>query len=197
MTTYFGAIVQGQWQPGIGDPTFIGWFTVFAYFVTAFLSGYYATRPPLTLDLSGKIRFSLVWWGLSFCLVFLAINKQLDLQTLFTQIGREIAISFGFYEIRRLLQFFFILTLLFCAIVGFVLLHFVFRREFKNHFWALFGIVFLLFFIVVRAASFHHIDTWLSFNLKGFQLNWIFELGGISCIAYSLWLNLFYSSKRK
>src|ERR1041384_5677187 len=26
-----------RWRPGIGDPTFIGWFTVVAYFATAYL----------------------------------------------------------------------------------------------------------------------------------------------------------------
>ena len=28
---------DGGWEPGIGDPTLMGWFTVFAYFGTALL----------------------------------------------------------------------------------------------------------------------------------------------------------------
>ncbi|CCQ53934.1 hypothetical protein CWATWH0402_4702 [Crocosphaera watsonii WH 0402] len=30
-------IISGNsWQPGIGDPTILGWLTVFSYFLTAF-----------------------------------------------------------------------------------------------------------------------------------------------------------------
>ena len=33
-----------DWEPGIGDPTFIGWFTVFAYLIAAVLCGVNAAR---------------------------------------------------------------------------------------------------------------------------------------------------------
>ena len=33
----FCAIQNNRWQPNIGDPTFMGWFTVFAYLLVAFL----------------------------------------------------------------------------------------------------------------------------------------------------------------
>ena len=34
---------DGRWVPGIGDPSLMGWLTVVAYFVTAFLC-YRASR---------------------------------------------------------------------------------------------------------------------------------------------------------
>jgi len=30
--------INGEWQAGIGDPTFMGWLTVFAYLATGVLS---------------------------------------------------------------------------------------------------------------------------------------------------------------
>ena len=30
-------VILGNWAPGIGDPSFMGWFTVFSYYCTALL----------------------------------------------------------------------------------------------------------------------------------------------------------------
>jgi hypothetical protein len=44
--------------------------------------------------------------------------------------------------------------------------------------------VFLLSFVAIRAASFHHVDILLSAHLAGLKLNWILELGGIAFVAF-------------
>ena len=57
----------------------------------------------------------MLWFGLSILLLVLGINKQLDLQTLLTALGREIAQENGLYESRREIQLIFvILFALFC-----------------------------------------------------------------------------------
>ena len=38
ITPLFAMTDGGRWHPGIGDPNFMGWFTVFAYAVAAILS---------------------------------------------------------------------------------------------------------------------------------------------------------------
>src|SRR4051812_36744366 len=72
--------LSGGWRPGIGDPTPIGWLTVAAYFVAAWLcwrTGQQETRLKRN-GLSGlRPRF---WYFLSAVLCLLGVNKQLDLQ---------------------------------------------------------------------------------------------------------------------
>jgi len=111
------------WRPGIGDPTFLGWFTVFAYFAAAvpcFLTFRHELafqRDPLTARSAPFLRPHL-WLGLSILLVLLGFNKQLDLQSAITSIGRGIARSGGWYEHRRTLQALFILVFFLATLAG-------------------------------------------------------------------------------
>ena len=50
---------DGRWEPGIGDPTFAGWFTVFAYFVAAYFC-YDAHRKTRKRGPSAR-RLTLAW----------------------------------------------------------------------------------------------------------------------------------------
>jgi hypothetical protein len=82
----------GPWSPGIGDPTFVGWLTVALYAVVATMCWRAARecrkQQPKKTVLPLETR---LWWFLSICLWVLCINKQLDLQTAFTAIGRIIS----------------------------------------------------------------------------------------------------------
>jgi len=77
MTSFFDKI---GWFPGIGDPSLMGWFTVFAYFFTAYKSR--GAARVLRSSLLGS-RETVLWFGLALLLMFLGINKQLDLQSFF------------------------------------------------------------------------------------------------------------------
>ena len=55
---------------------------------------------------------------------------------------------------------------------------------------AAFGLVLLISFIVVRAASFHHMDEWVTYDIAGVRTGWWLEIAGIltiglSALAYS------------
>src|SRR5688572_2723394 len=94
------------WRPGIGDPTFLGWFTVFAYFAAAvpcfltFRHEFAFQRDPLTARSAPFLRPHL-WLGLSILLVLLGFNQQPHLQSAVTSIGRGIARAGGWYAHRR------------------------------------------------------------------------------------------------
>jgi len=168
-----------RWQAGIGDPTFMGWFTVAAYFVTARLCLAAARISPPSGFLSER-RF---WWGLTVCLLLLAINKQLDLQTWFTLAGKRVAQQTGWYAERRAAQAIFIF-LIATAGMGLVLLLWAFARKTVRHYrLALSGTIFLGCFILIRAASFHHVDQMLGWQVGWLRLNHILECGGIFLIA--------------
>ena len=105
-------ISELQWRPTIGDPTFMGWFTVAAYAVGGGLAAWTGGRK---VDGDGKSqrRSRRVWLAVAVLMMCLCINKQLDLQSLFTDLGRVIAHHQGWYEQRRGFQKWFVLGVLF------------------------------------------------------------------------------------
>ena len=176
--------ISGEWQPGIGDPTFVGWFTVFAYLATGVLCIICAKETFRIPDRYQFHDYHWVWWGLALIFLVLGINKQLDLQTWFTITAKNMALTSGWYGDRRLFQSLFIGWLIFGLLAFLVWFKKYFRRMGKEFKFILYGLAFLSAFIVIRATSFHHVDQLLHVNLLGFKMNWILELGGISSIAF-------------
>lgn len=174
----------GRWRPGIGDPTVLGWVTVAAYLVAAIGCGLAARREPI-LEGPGRTgappsRFWLVLAGL---MLALGINKQLDLQSLATQLGRDVIRAGGLYSERRELQAGFIAVVALACAVGLAGFLWAARRTWRRRWPAIAGIIFILGFVVIRAASFHHVDAFLGARLGGLKWNWILELGGIAVVA--------------
>ncbi|WP_309610239.1 hypothetical protein [Sphingomonas sp.] len=123
------------------------------------------------------------WSAVALLLVALGINKQLDLQSLLTTVARNLAHAQHWYDQRRTYQ-----TLFIALLVGLCLITVLFlwrrtRRSSGPVRAALVGIVVLLGFIAVRAASFDHVDALLMDRIGGWRLNWLLELGGIALIG--------------
>jgi hypothetical protein len=116
-------------------------------------------------------------------MILLGINKQLDLQSLFTEIGRQIVRAQGWMDHRRIVQFWFIVAFGTTAIAAFLSLVRIRRDLFRRFTLAFTGLFFLLCFIVIRAAGFHHFDEMLGFRLFGAKMNWLLELTGIYAIV--------------
>ncbi len=166
--------LMGHWRPTIGDPSVMGWFTVGAYAAGAALA-FWAARPHPAND-----RRSVFFWGMvGLLMVLLAINKQLDLQTLLTEIGRQTAKHQGWMEQRRSVQFWFIVGFSTLATAGFLGFAFFMRNWFRRFMPAFIGLFILLSFIIIRAASFHHVDQFLDVRILHVRMNWILELSGI------------------
>lgn len=168
-----------RWRPGIGDPSFMGWFTVAAYLggvVWALVAN--QSDPPRETKPQRRIRKRL-WLGVAFVMLCLCFNKQLDLQSLVTDIARVIAKEQGWYEGRRDVQKAFILLAMIGAATFGGWLMWQFRQFWRGHRLLLAGLLFLLTFVVVRAVSFHHIDVFLGRRVFGFKMNWALELTGI------------------
>jgi hypothetical protein len=178
-------ISQLGWRPTIGDPSIMGWLTVAAYAFAALLCFIAASRSRVPEDLPMNARLRHLWRGVGAFMLFLCLNKQLDLQTLLTKIGRELAVRGGWYGNRRIVQFIFVMAVAIIAIAIFV---FIVRRTrllLKERKLLLFGLCFLIVFIIVRASSFHHVGVFLGTEIWGVRLNWVLELGGIGLIAVS------------
>lgn len=162
------------WSPGIGDPTFLGWFTVVLYFVAA-LACVFASRK--------EIEAGRLWCFLALALALLGLNKQLDLQSLLTAFGRELANSEGWYDRRRDVQKAFVAVVGVIGLLGAIVTSVKLGKASRQIRWAFAGFLLLGAFVCIRAASFHHVDRFLNSGIFGARFNWIFELGGIAIIA--------------
>lgn len=166
------------WEPGIGDPTLLGWFTVAAYFVAGLLC-WLAAVP----SRNGDRRAYVFWLAFAGVMLALGVNKQLDLQSLFTAALKQFAKSTGWYEDRRIFQGIFIVAMAFFGF-AFALLAWIWTsRALPQHRVTLLGGIFLMAFIVIRAASFHHVDEILGTSVAFLRINHLLELGGIACVA--------------
>lgn len=181
--------VDGRWHPSIGDPSLVGWITVLAYLTTALLAGRNARAQAArafprahSAERAAEARLlSRFWWGISGLLLALGINKQLDLQTLFTQVLRDMALAQGWYEQRRPYQLAFIACVGLISVAGTALVAFAMRRVLPQIWLSVAGFGLLAGFVLIRAASIHQIDVLL--KQGSLRLNWVLELGAIGVIA--------------
>ena len=169
-------LLKIKWRPEIGDPSFMGWFTVFAYAAAAVLAWRAWSR--------GRQR---IWLAVAVGMALLCVNKQFDLQSLFTDIGREISKHGGWYEDRRKVQKGFVIAVLAGAALAGGWFLWRFRAFVAGHKLLAAGLFLLLTFIVVRAISFHHVDVFLKSGVAGIRMNWVLELGGIFTVAAAAW----------
>jgi hypothetical protein len=172
------------WRPGIGDPTVMGWITVLGYLVCAVL----CFRQFRRVGGRPANRGLLVFWAvLTGALVLLGINKQLDLQTWLTLSGRRLAVEQGWYDHRRLVQMIFVAAIALAGFASFWLMWRIARAHGRELWLPLAGFVLLVCFVVVRAASFHHVDQLINFQIAGVRMNWVFELSAIGIIMLGAW----------
>lgn len=175
-----------DWQPTIGDPSIMGWVTVVAYFLTATLA--------LTIYLDGKRLFQNpatqkmqrgFWFTVFLLMLILGINKQLDLQSLITAMGRYYANRDGWIEYKRQVQIAVIASILIIGALSLLAFAYRVRALFQTNWLAIFGLSCLLIFIAIRATSFHHMDIFINIEIYGSKVNWIMELGGIAAVFLS------------
>ena len=163
------------WTPGIGDPTVYGWVTVVAYALGA-LFCWLASRH----GAAGERRF---WLLLTAVMAFLCVNKQLDLQSFFTDFLRFQAHTHDWYDVRRKYQVAFIAMAAMLALAAAVLLLWRARRASGALRGATLGLIFLMLFVLIRASSFEQVDWFIELRLAGLRANHVMELGGIIIVT--------------
>jgi hypothetical protein len=173
------------WAPVIGDPTAMGWFTVVAYFGAAIMCARAALATPQPKnDRQRTPTMEPRFWVLTCCIfVFLGFNKQLDLQSLLTAIGRATALSQNWYDERRSYQAAFVVLVGVASIVVLSMALWHLRRSPGSVRLAIVGLAFTCAFVVARAASFHHVDQLLGLTFIGMKWNWLIEFTGIAIVT--------------
>ena len=183
-----------RWSPGIGDPTAMGWITVAVYLAAAAMALVVAMQAPFPV--ASRRRERLFWALLAAVLLALAVNKQLDLQSYLTALGRCLAQHQGWYDRRRFVQEAVILGLLVVMVLLAIALWRLMRGTLARNGAALAGLVLVLGFVAIRAVGFHHVDALIKLDVMHLRLNWLFELTGPVLIGLAgLWLLLRWSAK--
>ncbi len=195
--TIFETLPYGNWYQHMGDPTVTGWTITIAYFLVTFMC-WRAGLKEKTININiQKPERHVLWFGLSILLLVLGINKQLDLQNLLTALGREIAQANGLYESRREIQLVFIIlfTLFYFSLL--IALSWWLRDCWRRYWIALLGLSLLVSFVLIRAASFQHVDYLISkWSIIGpFRMKYIVELGGILIVGLGAVQSLYRTYK--
>lgn len=188
---FIAAMTAQGWEPGPGDPTIAGWIIFSAYLVVA---AFAARTARLESDRGSD---SFLWRALALACLGLALNKQLDLHNAITCLGRNMAQSEGWYRQRRTFQLGLIAVVVALAVAS---LWFVLRRlgpEWRRHRLTLTGMIILLTFIVMRAASFHHLDSFLHVDFGGIRLHAIIEFSAIGFLFLGAWQSARAASSRR
>ncbi|MEJ2701949.1 MAG: hypothetical protein P8Z79_05855 [Sedimentisphaerales bacterium] len=195
MTHVLAVMVNGHWRPGIGDPTVLGWVTTVMYFIATGLCAVYALRigkrVPRPSRLDGHRAF---WWCLTVFMLLMSINKQLDLQVLILQVARQISLDQGWSTERIVVRKWMVVG---SAIVGLILtalLVWAFRRTWRRYALALFGLVLLGSFVLIRASGGD--VAILGHHPGNFPMFRILEIGGIVCVGAAAWTELRHSRKQ-
>jgi hypothetical protein len=175
-------VTQFNWTARIGDPTIGGWVTVVLYLLAAGSCWISAQKLGLE-DVGSNERRA--WWAISVLFLALGINKQLDLQTALTEAGRVLAHYQGWFEQRQFVQLAFIaLVAIICLIAAITLLLWTRSAPIPTRL-ALIGTTIVLGFVLIRAASFHHVDRFIGQKILGLRWNWILEMSGISLVLFA------------
>lgn len=167
-----------------GDIGVMPWVITFAYFVAAGLC-FWAGRREKEQSLGRARRWHApaFWFTLCGLLVALGFNKQLDLQSDLTEGGRGLFKSLGLYESRRVFQAIFVLLFAAGAVAAVAGAIWFMRDLWNRYRLAFVGIIYLCTFVIIRAASFHHVDQLLYWSGLGSSVNSLLELGGNVTIA--------------
>jgi hypothetical protein len=196
MIDVLAILVKGQWKPGIGDPSILGWATTIGYFIAAVLCAWYALLVRKANDPNGSVHRPssfrpsnyVFWWSLTVFMLLMGFNKQLDLQILVLQIARKMSEEQGWFAERDVVRKWIILGFAFIGLVLIAWLGWTGRRVWRRYILAVAGIALLIFFVLVRASGNRLMI--MGYRPGHFPMYDILEVSGILCIGISAVIEL-------
>jgi hypothetical protein len=128
------------------------------------------------------VRELRAWTWITAAFLALGITKLLGLETALTETSRLVARSQGWYSQRQLVQIAFIVVVAVICVIALIIIARWARKASAATFLALTSSIFCVGYVLVRAASFHHVDGIIYTQVFGLRLNWIMEIGGIGIV---------------
>jgi hypothetical protein len=174
----------GHWNPGIGDSSFMGWFTVYSYYVTAGVC-FLKLFTPQGRQQGQERTF---WMFICLSMTVLGVIKQFNLLVAVDEILRIIARSGGVYEQRRTVQALVMAAL--CVVFILTVIRVLRMPIIARHKTTTIGFLYLFLFVLFRGISLHQFEDLLGYEILGVRVNWIAELMGVYWICLSSFLPL-------
>lgn len=183
---------EGRWHLAVGDPTPLGWLTFGAYMLAVILcwrayqssvvgACMQAASSPIEADRQRLLGW---WWlGLAALMLLLGLNKQADLQTLLTEVGKDLARTQGWYAERRRVQFAFVAILALALVTTGFAVALALRSVLRQIWPALLGLALILAFVELRAALFNVLRR--ESGTDTLQDLWLLELGGVGLVIWN------------
>ncbi|MEM9462959.1 MAG: hypothetical protein AAGF11_52950 [Myxococcota bacterium] len=131
-----------------------------------------------------------LWVCLALVLIVLGVNRLFDLETLVLDAWREDSRLQGTYGERRAMQGGFIGAVAIMGLAVVVVLFRIARGQLTDFRLMLGGAVYLLAFVVIRAASLHAVDGYLDQGIAGIRLGVGLELLGLVVIGMAAYRRL-------
>lgn len=151
----FSTCVADRWQLVIGDPNLAGWSITAAYACAAVCAVIVLRRT--AFDPAHRRQRQVLWGLIAGLMTALALNKQLDLQSLMTALGRCVAQGQGWYENRRMVQRDFIVGLIAAVVLAGAAMLWMLRGSIRQNLLPLSGMAALAGFVLIRAGHILHI----------------------------------------
>lgn len=152
------------WRVGIGDASVFGYFAVVLYMVASLM---FHRRVRLDSDVFSKRA--------SYGMLFLALNKGLDLQTGVADWGKQMALEGGWYGVRFVEQLTFIGLGIALGVWAAWALPKRLGEAWPQHRMSALALVTLVVFILVRASSLHQL-VFLGNEWSGLRLGTAIEV---------------------
>jgi len=171
------------WLPRISDPPIVA---VAFYLMASVICAMSARK--VGLEEPDRSRERAAWRWMTALLLALGINKQLNLDTIFTQAGRVLAHDQGWYHHRALVQLVFVAQVALASMVVAITLLIWARHAPKSTRLALLATMLVVAFVSIRTISYHYVDNLLAQKILGFRWNTVLEITGIALVLLaSLW----------
>jgi hypothetical protein len=130
--------------------------------------------------------------------LFLAANKQLDLQMLFTQTIKVFARHWDLYELGMRSQKYFLAGLGALSLGGLLLMFWMTRKHWRRYVVLMLGAILIVRFVLVRVGMFYGVRLpQFSKFFGGIHLNWALEVAGALVIAFAALLNIVTVRKKR
>jgi len=125
------------------------------------------------------------WSILAIVLLFLGINKKLDLQSLLIHAGHASARADGWDQYRWLAQAVFVVLFTLAVFAALAACVKKWRRFANDQPLILTGVLLLVLFVVVRASTISHVSERFHIRFYDEYWGWILELLATACFAWS------------
>lgn len=127
------------------------------------------------------------WTATALLVAALGVNKQLDLQTWLTFLGRRLAQSDGWYAERRAVEGAFLIIFAGLSVVLAAWFLRSARPNFRGRAATISGLAALGGYAILRAATFYHVDSQPDLIIATLPVRDVLEFSGTILVAIGAW----------